>query len=178
MNLKEIILGIVLISTANSMTLSFAQKRGPLSLADVQNLLEGRVSQARIVKLVAEEGVSFQLTASLRDKLQKAGADASVIEALAKASASMAAQSAGGAMGNVAGKGSSVPPQSTKPPEKRLTKSDRGGDAKHETSKSRQVQPALTPKATQQVDCSAISKKGQLETLSAEEIEILRRGCK
>jgi hypothetical protein len=179
MKLKEIILAIILISAANPITALFAQKLAPLSLMDLENLLEGRVTQARIVQLVDQEGISFELTPSLRNKLQKAGAGANLIEALAKASASIATRPPSGSMERPTVRETApVTLQSSKAREKALTRSDRGADEKHANTKSRPAQPARTVKTNQLADCSAITKKGQLEALSTEEIETLRTGCR
>lgn len=63
----------------------FAQQLKPLSADDVERLLAGSVVTKRVAEIVNERGVSFQLTSLLRERLRKAGADASVFEAIDRA---------------------------------------------------------------------------------------------
>ena len=64
---------------------SLAQQR-PLSLSDMETLLQNGVSQERIVKVLEERGVNFDAGVEARVKLRKAGASGRVMDAVEKAS--------------------------------------------------------------------------------------------
>src|SRR4029453_12510891 len=159
MKLKKAIVWIFLISAVVAMTHSFAQNRNPLSFADVQNLLDGHVSQARIVSIVNQQGVSFQLTAPLRDKLQKSGAGAGLIDALAKASASISVLPSKNSVEQdpTAKETGAASSKSAKSPENRSPGSARGADVKPALpAKSHPAPIARSVKTNQQIDCTAI----------------------
>ena len=58
----------------------------PLSESDIAKLLEAGVTPARVVTLVAERGISFDLTPEAEQRLRQAGADDALLLALVKAS--------------------------------------------------------------------------------------------
>jgi formylglycine-generating enzyme required for sulfatase activity len=60
--------------------------RKPLRIEEIERLLRGQVSPLRIADIVEEEGVSFEVTAEVRERLRKAGADATVLAAVERAS--------------------------------------------------------------------------------------------
>ena len=66
---------------------TFAQERRPLSLADIETLLKSDSPAKRVEQLVNERGVNFEISASVRARLSNAGADASLLQAIEKASA-------------------------------------------------------------------------------------------
>lgn len=57
----------------------------PLTEANILDLLRNEVPKPRIVQLVTERGIAFELTASVEQRLRSAGADDMVIEAVKKA---------------------------------------------------------------------------------------------
>ena len=62
----------------------FAQQLKPFSADDIEYLLWQSVIPERVAKLLDERGVSFSLTNSLRERLRKAGADATLLEAIGR----------------------------------------------------------------------------------------------
>jgi hypothetical protein len=51
--------------------------RGPLTVDEVERLIRGQVSPARIVTIIEEEGIGFEWTGEIRTRLRNAGADES-----------------------------------------------------------------------------------------------------
>lgn len=64
---------------------AYGQERGPLSEANIEKLLRAGVTPRRMVTLIEEHGVKFEVTEEVRERLKKAGADAEVMEAVEKA---------------------------------------------------------------------------------------------
>jgi len=69
---------------------AFAQVDRSLSVADVEKLLKGGVSDGRIAQLIQQYGVNFEATATVRTRLKNAGAGAGVMQAAEKASVAYA----------------------------------------------------------------------------------------
>jgi hypothetical protein len=61
-------------------TAGFAQE--PLSLSDLETLLGSGVAQRRVIDIIKERGINFDLTDTLREKLRKAGADPAIMQSL------------------------------------------------------------------------------------------------
>ncbi len=57
----------------------------PLTLEDVEFLMKEGVTPGRVATLVRERGVNFEVTAEVRNKLKRAGADAVVMHAVERA---------------------------------------------------------------------------------------------
>jgi iron(III) transport system substrate-binding protein len=62
-----------------------AQQLRPLAANDVEYLLQGSVTVKRLTDIVNESGVRFQLSNALKERFRKAGADASLLEAIERA---------------------------------------------------------------------------------------------
>jgi formylglycine-generating enzyme required for sulfatase activity len=58
-----------------------------VSVGDIEYLLNQAVTPKRIAELINERGVNFSATAAIRGRLQKAGADSVVLQAMEKAAA-------------------------------------------------------------------------------------------
>lgn len=72
---------------------ALAQGRGPLSLEEIEEMVQMGVSaQPLITILIETHGVSFAVTDEVRKRLKKAGADTSVLEAIEKAGRESAGQ--------------------------------------------------------------------------------------
>jgi len=56
-----------------------------LTADNIVDLLKNEVPKPRIAKLVAERGISFDLTLEVEEKLRSAGADDTVIDAVRSA---------------------------------------------------------------------------------------------
>src|SRR5215470_3572454 len=63
----------------------FGQQIRPLAANDVEYLLQGSVTVKRLTEIVNESGVKFQLSNFLKERFRKAGADASLLEAIERA---------------------------------------------------------------------------------------------
>jgi hypothetical protein len=98
--LRSAFLLLVLVGFAASL-LSAAQ---PLSQDDITLLLIGGASEQKMVALVEQRGVDFQLTPELIEKFHKLGATSTLIDAIVKSNRQRAAQN------------SSQPAQSPRPP--------------------------------------------------------------
>jgi len=72
---------------------SWGQAKRPLKAEDIEQLLIGGVTQERLVRLIRDGGVTFQMTATLKERFAKAGAGAEVIQAIESASAEYASKS-------------------------------------------------------------------------------------
>lgn len=70
----------------SALALAQAGKK-PRSVEEIETLLRGGVSARRIIEVVEEQGVSFELTKEVRERLSKAGADESVLGAIEEAGA-------------------------------------------------------------------------------------------
>src|SRR5262245_1187650 len=57
----------------------------PLSVAEVEYLVQGQVSPRRIVEIIEEQGVAFEVTPAIREQLRKAGANESILTAVERA---------------------------------------------------------------------------------------------
>jgi Skp family chaperone for outer membrane proteins len=62
------------------------QDKTSLSVQDIENLLASGLTQARVAELVGERGVNFEVTTEIRERLEKAGADNSLLEAVERTS--------------------------------------------------------------------------------------------
>src|SRR5215510_4544195 len=68
-------------------------ERKPLSVADIEYLLESGVSSPRMQTVIKQQGVSFsQVTEGIRERLRRAGADAEVIQAVERAASGVASR--------------------------------------------------------------------------------------
>jgi hypothetical protein len=65
-------------------SLAFAQERTALTLNQISELLNGRVSSTRIVRLVEQQGVGFELNEAAIRRLRADGADEAVLAAVRK----------------------------------------------------------------------------------------------
>ncbi|MBI4490421.1 MAG: hypothetical protein HY694_15165 [Deltaproteobacteria bacterium] len=63
----------------------FTQERRALSIADIEELLRAGVGHRRVAEVIGVHGVNFEVTAAVRERLERAGADAAVIQAVEKA---------------------------------------------------------------------------------------------
>ncbi|MGH7964336.1 MAG: formylglycine-generating enzyme family protein, partial [Candidatus Binatia bacterium] len=76
---------VIILVTVFFSSAAFAQGRGPLSLEEIEEMVQlGATAQPLITILVETHGVSFALTEEVRERLKRAGADASVLEAIEK----------------------------------------------------------------------------------------------
>jgi len=82
---------IVLVLTGGAA--SFASAAQPLSQDDITLLLIGGASEQKMVALVEQRGVDFQLTPQLVEKFRKQGATSALIDAIVKSNRQRAAQS-------------------------------------------------------------------------------------
>jgi hypothetical protein len=80
------VLLIILVFMVYPPCFALSEEREPLSLDDIELLIKGNVSSKRIVKLVAEYGVSFVVTEDVVSKLKNSGANEVAIEAIKRAS--------------------------------------------------------------------------------------------
>jgi formylglycine-generating enzyme required for sulfatase activity len=67
-------------------TLAWAQERQPLSVEDIEYLLSSGVTAKRVATLIGKEGIAFEVTDALKERLRRAGADEGVMSALDRAS--------------------------------------------------------------------------------------------
>ena len=58
---------------------AIGQEQGPLSVKEIERLVSAGVTPKRVVALVEQHGVNFELTAEVREQLRGAGADAAVL---------------------------------------------------------------------------------------------------
>lgn len=65
---------------------SWGQAKRPLKAEDVEQLLIGGVTQERMVQLIRDGGVTFEMTPALKERFAKAGAGAEVMQAIESAS--------------------------------------------------------------------------------------------
>ena len=73
-------------------TVALAQTaKKPLSVGDIERLLKGGVTTARVATLVGRVGVDFEMTGATRARLERAGADAELIAAIERAAAARGA---------------------------------------------------------------------------------------
>lgn len=63
------------------------ERRGPLSLEEIEYLMLEGVTPKRVVTLVGEYGVKFEVTEEVRERLRRAGVDAEVMGAVERAGA-------------------------------------------------------------------------------------------
>lgn len=85
----------------------------PLSVDDIQLLLIGGSTPAKMVAIIEQRGVNFQLTPDLEKKLREGGADTAVIEAIQKAQAKPSVVQAEAASTPTAENSSAAPRSST-----------------------------------------------------------------
>jgi formylglycine-generating enzyme required for sulfatase activity len=90
----------VLLLLVATLTLAQTAKK-PLSVGDVERLLKGGVTTARVATLVGRVGVDFEMTGATRARLESAGADADLIAAIERAAAATAAEGSGATDGMV-----------------------------------------------------------------------------
>jgi len=64
----------------------------PMSVEDIEYLLQQRVTPRRVATLVEEQGVKFEITPTIRERLAKAGADEQVLLAVERAGIAYARQ--------------------------------------------------------------------------------------
>src|SRR5258706_4616201 len=69
---------------------SWGQAKRPLKAEDIEQLLIGGVTQERMVHLIRDGGVTFEMTPALKERFAKAGAGAEVLQAIDSASAEYA----------------------------------------------------------------------------------------
>jgi hypothetical protein len=81
-NIIAIVRIIFLVGLLSS--LAFAQERTALTLHQISELLNGRVSSTRIVRLVEQQGVGFELNEAAIRRLRADGADEAVLAAVRK----------------------------------------------------------------------------------------------
>lgn len=62
----------------------------PLTMEEVEELLREGVTPKRVVILIEEQGVTFEVTSALKERLRKAGADERVLIAIERASLALA----------------------------------------------------------------------------------------
>lgn len=68
-----------------SIPLASAQEaKKPLSLEEIENLLREGVAGKRVVAIVEEKGISFDVTAEVKERLRRAGAGPELIQGLEK----------------------------------------------------------------------------------------------
>ena len=77
------VLGVMLVSPC---AVQAQRSRKPLSVEDIEYLLREGVTPRRVASLVEEQGVKFEVTEAVRERLRKAGADGGVIAAVEQAS--------------------------------------------------------------------------------------------
>ena len=67
-------------------SVAFAQQaKKPLSLEDIEQLLKIGVSSRGAARVIDDHGVNFEVTEDVKERLRKAGADSTVIQAVEKA---------------------------------------------------------------------------------------------
>lgn len=71
---------------------AYSQGRTSLSVADIEGLLRAGVTAKRLVTLIEERGINFDLTEETKAKFRAAGGDALFIQALERAAAEKAAE--------------------------------------------------------------------------------------
>jgi formylglycine-generating enzyme required for sulfatase activity len=67
-------------------------RRKPVAVEEIEYLLQRGVSARRVATIVGEQGVSFEVTESVKERLRKAGADEGVIIAVERAGLETARQ--------------------------------------------------------------------------------------
>src|SRR5262245_10554522 len=78
------------ILTLGAMLLTLVEERlqaapKPLTVEEIEYLLREGVTVRRVATLVEEQGVSFEVTESIKERLRKAGADEGVLAAVDRA---------------------------------------------------------------------------------------------
>jgi hypothetical protein len=73
---------------------ALSQERRPLSIADIETLLGGKVGQDRVAELIRERGVNFSLDPPARSRLESAGVSATFLGVVEKAAAEYAQKQA------------------------------------------------------------------------------------
>jgi hypothetical protein len=134
-------LGVLLCS------LSLPALRGadkPLTSDDVTLLLIGGASSSKMVDIIKQRGVGFQMTAELANEFRRDGADDSVIQALEDASAKPGSPApAAGAAGTQAGSAASAPSAQTASDSKPTL-------VRHDASTAAQPRAAAAPEVPKQ----------------------------
>lgn len=127
---------VAIIITVFFSSASFAQSRGPLSLEEIEEMMQvGETAQPLIIILIETHGVSFALTDKVRARLKRAGAEASLLEAIEKA-----------------GSESAAPPPPEEPPTQEVEKPPAEEEAPKEIPSTDDPGMEATPKGTTSVE--------------------------
>ncbi len=93
---KKIVMGVALLALAGWLSLATAPAEAPLSKDDVTLLLLGSSPSSKIIQIVEQRGVDFQMNPDLAKTFHDQGASDDLIEALRKAGNKAAAAKASG----------------------------------------------------------------------------------
>jgi hypothetical protein len=114
---KKILVGVALLMAAGLLSLATAPADQPLSKDDVTLLLLGGSPSAKIIQMVGQRGVDFQMTPDLAKKFHDQGAGDDLIDALQKAGQKTAAQPTTPAAAPAAATPAATSPSAPSPPE-------------------------------------------------------------
>ena len=77
---------LLVVAPYPSHPVAWAQQGRPFSAVEIEDLIKNNVSSARVASLIEQRGVTFEITGSVRSRLQTAGASNNVIASVERAS--------------------------------------------------------------------------------------------
>jgi hypothetical protein len=80
--MKRIFIIVISLVVAFSFAAAFSEERKPLSLEEVEELLQRNVSKKKVLMTIEENGVKFPKTKAHLDKLKKMGVDETIMAAI------------------------------------------------------------------------------------------------
>ncbi len=162
---------LVLAAAVMVLAVAAAPARGagkPLSVDDVRLLLIGGATPEKLIALIGERGVDFQMTPELAKKLHDDGASDDVIDALQKAGQNVRSAAPAQAAPGVPA-AAAAPPVSTAPPDSNTRSIATSGDSGGPVLRAAATRTPLPGKAPELSDPSAAQVQQIIQEFAAKE---------